>query len=273
VIAHVAASSRGCEARIAPRTRGAIRSAKFVRRNKSHDPETRIKTIQTGGTHEYRSARLLGGRRGGRHPVGTAATARAYGAFSPQPGAWRRFELRTRVEIVNAAGTTQARIPVPSLNEADWFRTEGSKWTTNSRSAALVREPKYGAEMLHIAWGADQKAPVVEVISRIAKRDRAIDFGKPGGAAMLSEAQRAPYTEGTALVPVGGLVRQTSDKIVAGLDSGTDKARAIYEWIVENTFRDAKVRGCGRGDIAAMLTLNRCGRLPTRHLSSMMWLL
>jgi hypothetical protein len=32
-----------------------------------------------------------------------------------------------------------------------------------------------------------------------------------------------------------------------------DRARAIYEWIVENTFRDPKVKGCGIGDISTML--------------------
>jgi transglutaminase-like putative cysteine protease len=32
-----------------------------------------------------------------------------------------------------------------------------------------------------------------------------------------------------------------------------DKARAVYEWIVDNTFRDPKVRGCGLGDIKTML--------------------
>jgi transglutaminase-like putative cysteine protease len=179
--------------------------------------------------------------------------------FAPRPGAWRRFELRTRVEIVNAAGATQAWIPIPSLNEADWFRTEGSEWTTNATSAALAREPKYGAEMLHVVWNADEGAPTVDVISRIATRDRAIDFGKPGGAPVLSEAERALYTESTALIPVDGLVRETSDRIAAGQESDLDKARAIYEWIVENTFRDAKVRGCGRGDISSMLALNYFG--------------
>jgi transglutaminase-like putative cysteine protease len=75
----------------------------------------------------------------------------------------------------------------------------------------------------------------------------------------LSGAERALYTEGTALIPVGGLVKATSDETVSGRDSDLQKARAIYDWIVENTFRDAKVRGCGRGDIAAMLRLNNLG--------------
>ena len=38
-----------------------------------------------------------------------------------------------------------------------------------------------------------------------------------------------------------------------GLKSDVDKAKAIYEWIVDNTFRDAKVKGCGIGDISTML--------------------
>jgi transglutaminase-like putative cysteine protease len=48
-------------------------------------------------------------------------------------------------------------------------------------------------------------------------------------------------------------VKSTSDEAVRGAKTDLDKARAIYEWIVENTFRDPKVRGCGRGDIRFML--------------------
>jgi transglutaminase-like putative cysteine protease len=183
-------------------------------------------------------------------------SVRADAIFAPQPGDWRRFQLRTRIELKQPDGAAQAWVPVPSLDETDWFRSDRSEWTANAQSAQLVRDAKYGAQMLHLQWRADEAAPVVEVVSTFATRDRAIDFSKPGGVAPLSEAERALYTEGTALVPVDGLVKQTSDRIVTGLDSDRDKARAIYDWIVDNTFRDARVRGCGRGDIAAMLSLN-----------------
>ena len=33
----------------------------------------------------------------------------------------------------------------------------------------------------------------------------------------------------------------------------SDKAKAVYEWIVDNTYRNAKTRGCGGGDIVALL--------------------
>ena len=38
-----------------------------------------------------------------------------------------------------------------------------------------------------------------------------------------------------------------------------EKARALYEWIVDNTFRDPKVKGCGLGDIKTMLETKNLG--------------
>ena len=103
--------------------------------------------------------------------------ARADVSFDPQPGAWRNFQILTRIEIANAGGKSQAWIPVPAVNELDWFKSLGNEWTSNGR-ATLIRDAKYGAEMLHVEWTDAEKSPVVEVTSRIATRDRAIDFAK-----------------------------------------------------------------------------------------------
>ena len=54
-------------------------------------------------------------------------------------------------------------------------------------------------------------------------------------------------------MPTDGIVKQTALKATAGATTDIEKARAIYEWVVENTFRDPKIRGCGRGDIRFML--------------------
>jgi hypothetical protein len=61
------------------------------------------------------------------------------------------------------------------------------------------------------------------------------------------------YLRATALLPTDGIVRDTARDIVHGAKTDEDKARAIYEWIVDNTFREPKVRGCGIGDIRTML--------------------
>ncbi len=185
--------------------------------------------------------------------------ARADVSFDPAPGTWRNFQVTTRLEIAKPDGITQAWIPLPSVNEKDWIKSGDSKWMTNGK-AIPARDPRYGAEMLHIAWAASEAAPVVEVTSRIATQDRAVDRTRPGKPSIdLKSAERKLNTAGTKLIPVDGIVKQTSDKITAGKTTEIDKVHAIYEWIVENTFRDAKVRGCGIGDIAAMLKTGNLG--------------
>jgi transglutaminase-like putative cysteine protease len=179
--------------------------------------------------------------------------------FAPFSGAWRTFEIVTRLEIAQPKGQVQAWVPLPSVNEADWFRTIGSEWRTNAKSAEVRRDAKYGAVLLYLVWAEDEKAPSVDVTSRISTRDRAVDLARPGNARPLGETERKLYLSATDLIPTDGIVAETARRITAGAATEIEKARAIYEWIVENTFRDAKVRGCGVGDIAAMLETGNLG--------------
>jgi transglutaminase-like putative cysteine protease len=188
----------------------------------------------------------------------TAAAALPRGAFAnapfaPKPEAWRKFEISTRVEIAKPSGKAQAWLPLPTVAEPDWTQPLGNEWKTNAKSAELKGDPKYGARMLHAEWADGEQAPAVEVVSRIATRDRAVDLTKPGTVRQLSEAERKLYTAATDLMPTDGIVKATADGIVGWTFSDLEKARRIYEWIVDNTFRNPKTRGCGIGDIASML--------------------
>ncbi len=172
-------------------------------------------------------------------------------AFAPKPGVWRQFQIVTTVEIAKPDGKAQAWIPVPSVNELDWFKSGDSKWTTTGK-AALKRDPKYKAAFVHVEWD-DKQPQKIEIVSNFTTQDRALDLSKQGKAGALSDADRKLYTGSTTLIPTTGIVKETSDKIVAGASTDIEKARKIYEWVVENTARNAATRGCGIGDIAAML--------------------
>jgi transglutaminase-like putative cysteine protease len=188
-------------------------------------------------------------------------TARSEVVFAPKPGAWRTVDLVTKLEIDKPEGKMQAWIPLPSVTESEWMRPGDSTWASNAASITRVRDAKYGAEMLHVIWKDDEFMPSIEVTSRASIRDRAIDLGKPGNAATLSDAERKLNLEGTDLIPIDGIVKSVSDKIVTDARASTDieKARAIYEWVVENTARVASTRGCGVGDVAAMLKSGNLG--------------
>ncbi|HCV13744.1 MAG TPA: transglutaminase [Candidatus Accumulibacter sp.] len=174
--------------------------------------------------------------------------------FDPNPAnGWRVFEVSMRAEVARGGSETRVWLPLPSLDEAAWIRPMGNLWQGNAAAMQIARDPVYGAQMLAATWGAETGTPVVEVTSRIATRDRAIDFSQPGPMKPLDRAALKLYTGPTELLPTDGIVRLTASEITRGARSDLDKARAIYEWVVDHTARNPKTRGCGLGDIRAML--------------------
>jgi len=166
---------------------------------------------------------------------------------------WRSFELTSRIEILKPEAGAQAWLPLPSVAAPAWVRNEGNTWSGNAESVNVMHDNKYGAGILYARWSANEAAPVLEVVSRFSARDRMTDFSNPPEPAALEPRLRTLYTAGTALIPVDGIVRETAAGIVKGADADIDKARAIYEWIVQNTSRNPKTRGCGLGNIRFML--------------------
>ncbi|HUJ88216.1 MAG TPA: transglutaminase family protein [Burkholderiales bacterium] len=183
--------------------------------------------------------------------------ARAAG-FDPRPGPWRYFDVTTRVDVLKPSGVTRVWVPLPSLNN-DFERVIGNSWAGNAPGVKAASDPKYGAQMVYAEWPAGAGQPQLAVTSRVALRDRAVDFGKPDPALRLRPADARFNTEPTALIPTDGIVRKTALEIVRGEKTELGKARAIYQWIVDNTFRDPKVRGCGIGDVKSMLETGNLG--------------
>ena len=171
---------------------------------------------------------------------------------------WRTFEAVTRVEIRDAFGIARAWVPLPLAAENDWQKTLGNSWSGNATRADVMRDGKYGLAMLYAEWPEKEMNPVIEVTSRVMTRDRAVDFGAAGNAD-LSAADRRFFTSPTELIPTDGIVRKTALEITRGAKTDVDKGRAIYEWIVDHTFRDPKTRGCGIGDVRTMLESGNLG--------------
>ena len=175
-------------------------------------------------------------------------------------GEWRTYEVLNKIEVSFPKGTSRVWLPLPMIADTQWHRSLGNGWSGNATQARVVSDGKYGVSMLYAEWSQDNAVPQIEVTSRFATREHNVDPARPRQRAeQLSAADRQFFTAPTEFIPTDGIVRKTAQGIVKDARSDVEKSRAIYEWVVENTFRDAKVRGCGWGDIKTMLETGNLG--------------
>ena len=190
-----------------------------------------------------------------------ASTVAAIAGLRGAEGApgWRTFEVTTRLDILGASGPTRAWVPLPLMADTSWQKRLGDTWQGNAPEPRVWRDPRYDAGLVYAEWPAAVKDPALEVTSRFSTVARSADLLGPASGAAADQGSLSKFLEPTRLIPTDGIVGKTAREITQGKTADRDKARAIYEWIVENTFRDPKVRGCGTGDIRTMLETQYLG--------------
>ena len=187
-------------------------------------------------------------------PLPTLAQQRR---FEPQVGPWRTFEVTTSVNVAEPQGTTLLWLPLPDLS-TPWQQTLDNAWTGNAAQARVVADPVRGVRMLLVEFGDDNPAPAVALTSRVRTRNRAVDWRLPTPAAEDPAVLRECLSA-TELQPVDGIVRKTALEATRGAKTDVDKARALYDWVVAHGHREPTTRGCGTGDIKAMLETGNLG--------------
>jgi transglutaminase-like putative cysteine protease len=176
--------------------------------------------------------------------------------FAPQPSDWKSYEVTTRVELQHAGGPSTVWVPLPTI-DTDWQRTLSNNWSGNASKVHVGTDPRYGAKYL-VAEFDGSAPPHLDVVSRVQTRNRVENWKKPSPDAADADDLRV-WLQPTDLLPLNGIVKKTALQITSGAKTDEQKVQRIYDWIVLNTFREPKVRGCGTGDIKTMLETGNFG--------------
>jgi transglutaminase-like putative cysteine protease len=179
-------------------------------------------------------------------------------AQEPVSPGWRTFEVTTNVEVLKPSGATRVWLPAALLGETPFQRTFANSFNAEGGTAKLAESKADALGIVAAEFPAGAR-PVVTLTSRIGTRNYAVDLSKPNEAVKENRAELEYFLRPTKLIPTDGIVKATANEITAGSKTDIEKARAIYEWIVENTFRNPKTRGCGVGDILFMLQTKDLG--------------
>ncbi len=147
---------------------------------------------------------------------------------------------------------TEARLWIPyPVSDAEQLISDIS-WQGDYSEAAVYTDRQHGASMLYVRWGKDAKSRRLTFRFHAERREQ-VRRELTDDHIPLDPAFAAPYLAATSHGPVDGPVRALADRITAGRTSILAKARAIYDWTVDNTFRDPQTRGCGLGDVPRLL--------------------
>jgi transglutaminase-like putative cysteine protease len=166
---------------------------------------------------------------------------------------WRRFRIEVEAAPSVPSGPLKLWLPVPS--QTPYQRVKSVRWVPGGAAdSGEFYDEVYRAPILYAAWGDGTAINPSRAVYEIETLDRSVDLkaaAKKQSAAF--GAAEELYIKPTKHMPLDGIVKESATKIVAGKQAPIEKGRAIYDWIVDNTFRDPKVKGCGIGDIRFML--------------------
>ena len=168
---------------------------------------------------------------------------------------WRNFKLTYTIKLPQHGSDASLWVPLPD-NMSGYQRTSEPAIQSTAGVTRLIRIGNVPALFAH--W--ENTAPrEIKMICEVATRDRIVDLQhKLPDLASIDDAAEN-YLRPTDDMPLNGVVARTASNVTEHSGSPLQKARAIYDWVVDNTFRDPQVKGCGRGDIKTMLETGNLG--------------
>lgn len=142
-------------------------------------------------------------------------------------------------------------VPYPVSNEYQTItnmKIEG----TFSRFGVYT-DNKYKTPILFVNWQGEAIKRKVLTLSFDAERVQAVKKDFPAEEPCWNPEDFKKWLQPYSLGPINQEIKALAKQITAGKTSVYEKVKAIYDWVCDNMYRDPKVKGCGLGDVQALL--------------------
>jgi transglutaminase-like putative cysteine protease len=147
---------------------------------------------------------------------------------------------RHQVELLKPNGISHIWLPAPLIRNTPYQKTISARFTAEGGTATLSTDKQSALGIVSAMYAANAKATLSLPI-RVALKNYAVDLSSRASAPPASRTELDYFLRPSRYVPTDGIVKQTALKATAGATTDIQKARAIYEWVVENTFRNQLV--------------------------------
>ena len=191
-----------------------------------------------------------------RPPQGTSATRLPPVKAPEPPSEWRTWEITTTVNT-RAGRATRFWLPLPLNQDTLYQRTLGHSWDGNPEQAAMRRLPDGDLEVFYCEW-KENGAGSLRLSTQVTTADRHFDITKRTIPPEREDILRRNL-QASRLIPNDGLAHQLGERIVGRIKDPVAQAKAVYDWIIDNTIYDATLPGCGSGDVRKQLISGQYG--------------
>lgn len=192
-----------------------------------------------------------------RPPVGTSASRLPPVKAPEPPNEWRTFEITTTVNLRNKSGPSKLWLPLPLNQDTLYQRTLGHTWSGNQANASMRRLPDGDLEVFYCEW-PDSGDARLQLTTLVTTADRHFDVTKRTVAPEREDILRRNL-QASQMIPNEGLAFQLGERILGRIKDPVAQAKAIYEWVVDNTIYDPSLPGSGTGDVRRQLIQGQYG--------------
>lgn len=166
-----------------------------------------------------------------------------------------------KLNVPEDAKTVKLWIPYP-MSDGNQDITD-VKITGNFSYSGIYRDAEYGNTILYAQWDGYSEERIMTYSFKVNRKEQVTkDF--PEKELKFSSKEMEKYLKPARMLSLDGKVKDYSLKITKGKKTILERARAIYDWIVENMYRDQNVKGCGFGEVDRLLE-TRGGKCADIH--------
>lgn len=175
----------------------------------------------------------------------------------------RQVEVTVQFNLNAPAEADSVRLWIPYPLSDRNQKVEDVKITGNFTKSGVYNESEYRNMILYGEWAGSGKERVLTYSFKV-RRNEVVTKDFPKKELKFSEYEYEEYLRPSRNCPTGGKVKEYATRITKGKKTVLAKARAIYDWIIDNMHRDPNVKGCGFGEAERVLE-SRGGKCADLH--------
>lgn len=164
------------------------------------------------------------------------------------------------VDLTQYEKGKKVRLWIPLPHDSEYQTVDSIEYDAGS-APSVISGDDWGNQMLYVEWdeNAEPADRVVTVHFDVKREEVLYPEIKEDESEVFSEEIKKNL-EPSKNLPLNDQVKAKAMEVTEGKSTDLEKARAIYDWVIANMNRNEEVKGCGEGDVCALLDTTMSGK-------------